>query len=87
MRPVSQTGLHRIPHNPHQRVAGEGGAKRSGTKLEAYNDSLEGRSLHPTKGYRNVSIRRSRAALLMADIKMGTRIGLRGMGRFVREGF
>jgi hypothetical protein len=68
LRPVSQTGLHRIPHNPNQRVAGEGGRKVSGTALEAFNDSQEARWLHPTKGWRAINEKRTQAALTVAEI-------------------
>jgi hypothetical protein len=41
---------------------------RSRTVLDAFNETLEGRTLHPTKGYRAVSQRRSFAALVVAQI-------------------
>lgn len=68
LRPVSQTGLHRIPHNPNQRVAGEGGGKLGGTVLDAFNEEQEKRWLHPTKGWRDLNEKRTQAALIVAQI-------------------
>jgi hypothetical protein len=68
LRPVSQTGLHRIPHNPNQRVAGEGGRKESGQVLDAFNEGQERRWLHPTNGWRKLNERRTAAALTVAQI-------------------
>lgn len=68
MRKLSQTGLIRIPHNPRQRVALEGGRKPAGEVLEALNDKQEGRWLHPTKGWREMSAERTNAALVVAQI-------------------
>ena len=67
-RPLSQSGFHRIPHNPNQRVAGEGGTKAAGDVLEAFNDRQEKRWLHPTKGWRTINEKRTSAALVMAQI-------------------
>lgn len=66
--PLSQRGLNHIPHNPKQRVAAEGGAKSAGTKLDAFNDLQEDRILHPTKGWRVLNVRRSLAAMRVAEI-------------------
>lgn len=68
MKTLSQSGLHRIPHNPNQRVAGEGGRKDSGIVLDGFNDAQEDRWLHPTKGWRNLNAKRSEAALRMAQL-------------------
>lgn len=37
--------------------------------LEAYNETLDSRQLHPTKGYRPTSARRSRAQIIMSMVK------------------
>lgn len=68
MRTISQTGFHRIPHNPNQRVPEEGGIKVGGSVLDNFNDRQEGRSLHPTKGWRVVSEKRTVAALIVAQM-------------------
>lgn len=66
--PLSQRGLNHIPHNPKQRVAGEGGGKAAGKKLDAFNDLQEDHILHPTKGWRKLNVRRSLAAMRVAEI-------------------
>lgn len=68
LRPLSQSGLHRIPHNPTQRVAREGGSKAAGAVLDAFNDGQENRVLHPTKGWRKINEKRTHASLVMAQI-------------------
>lgn len=69
LAPLSQRGLNRIPHNPNQRGYSEGGVKANNSgALEAYNDTLEGRTLHPTKGFRRVSEKRVFAQLTIAQI-------------------
>lgn len=72
VRPLSQTGHIRVPRNAKQRPFDESGlkVKRPG-RLEALNDSLEGRSLHPTKGYRTTSLKSSRASILKSNILAG----------------
>lgn len=65
---LSQRGLNRIPHNPKQRVAAEGGVKKAGTTLDAFNDRQEDHILHPTKGWRKLNVRRSLAAMRVAEI-------------------
>lgn len=87
MRPLSQTGLHRIPHNPNQRVAQEGGRKPAGTVLEAFNERQEDRYLTPRKGFRKLSVKRGRAQALVADIKRGGSADLRKMRRFLQQGY
>lgn len=74
VRPLSQTGLHRVPSNPRQRVIDKTtGAPRKRASLDAINEALaaEGVTLHPTKGYRGLSAKRSVAAMLTAEIKAG----------------
>lgn len=39
--------------------------------LDRYNDTLSEKYLHPTKGYRHISLKRSRVTLLTAEIKRG----------------
>jgi len=65
---LSQRGLNRIPHNPKQRVAAEGGVKAAGKTLDAFNDLQDDRILHPTKGWRKLNVRRSLAAMRVAEI-------------------
>lgn len=87
MRPLSQTGFHRIPRNPRQRVAQEGGLKPAGTVLEAFNERQEDRYLTPRNGFRKLSVKRGRAQALVADIKHGGSADLRKMRRFLQEGY
>lgn len=39
--------------------------------LEAYNETLDDQQLHPTKGYRPTSARRSRAQIIISMIRAG----------------
>lgn len=87
VRPLSQTGLHRIPHNPRQRVAEEGGRKPAGKVLEAFNEAQEDRVLHPRNGFRKVSVKRGRAQYLVAHIQRGGSADLRSMRHFLQEGW
>lgn len=66
--PLSQTGIPHIPQNPKQRVPEEGGGKRAGQVLDAFNDKQETRQLHPTKGWRELNEKRTRAAMIVASI-------------------
>lgn len=84
--PLSQTGLPRIPQNPKQRVPMEGGGKQPGRVLDAFNDKRETSILHPTKGWRPLSVKRSRAQALIAAIHNGQRVTTAGMARFIRTG-
>jgi hypothetical protein len=68
LRKLSQTGLHRIPRNPNQRVAKEGGGKPAGMVLDAFNERQERRWLHPTKGWRRLNEKRTAAALIVSQI-------------------
>jgi hypothetical protein len=54
--------LHRAmkPHLQPDRVS-----------LESYNETLEDRQLHATKGYRPISARRSKAQIITAMVKAG----------------
>lgn len=85
MRALSQTGFHRIPHNPNQRVPSEGGTKASGTTLDAFNDKAETRTLHPTRGWRKLSVKRGRAEHLVAAIRNGGSADLKAMRAFLRN--
>jgi hypothetical protein len=87
LRPLSQTGFHHIPHNPRQRVPGEGGIKSAGKVLDAFNERQDDRQLHPTKGWRGLSVKRSRAQALMAEIRHGRGRPLHLQARFLSEGY
>lgn len=87
IRPLSQSGFHRIPHNPRQRVAEEGGIKPAGKVLDAFNERQEDRVLHPTNGFRKLSVRRGRAQALVASIHQGGSADLRTMRRFIQQGY
>lgn len=58
VRPISQTGFHRIPMNPNQRDFVAGGVPRKRTVLAAFNEAQKAagskRYLHATKGWRKV---------------------------------
>ncbi len=56
------------------------------TTLEAFNERQDDRQLHPTKGWRKLNVRRSRAQMLMADLRMGLPLTTREAGSFIREG-
>lgn len=56
------------------------------TALERFNETQETRQLHPTKGWRRISVKRSRATILMADILSGRRVTLAIMREFMRSG-
>ena len=87
LRPLSQRGLNRIPHNPKQRNFGEGGVKTPGRVLEAFNETLDERQLAPTNGYRVLSVKRGRAQYLIAEIMSGRGRDMRAQARFLREGY
>lgn len=73
-KPLSQTGLRRIPRSPYQRPIDETTGRPAKRKtLEAANEALadKGCYLHPTKGFRPVSGKRSEVALLTAEIRAG----------------
>jgi hypothetical protein len=85
LRPLSQSGLIRIPRSAGQRVP-DGDHKRAA--LEAFNEHAEGnRQLHPTKGWRTLSPKRARAQYLVAEILSGQARPFWRQGRFIREGF
>lgn len=87
LRPLSQTGFHRIPANPNQRNFGEGGTKTPGTVLDAFNQAQESRQLHPTKGFRKLSVKRGRAQMLVAETMAGQARPLHLQARFIRDGY
>lgn len=87
LRPLSQTGLIRVPMNPRQRNFGEGGSKESGTVLDAFNERQDRQQLHPTKGWRSLSVKRSRAQTLMAEMRSGHGRPLHLQARFLSEGY
>jgi hypothetical protein len=86
LRPLSQTGLIRVPANPRQRNFGEGGTKEPGKVLDAFNERQEDRQLHPTKGWRNLNVKRSRAQLVIAEIRAGRPLTSKQIGKFIAEG-
>jgi hypothetical protein len=86
VRPLSQTGFHRIPLNPRQRNFEEGGAKKKAGVLDAFNETQDERLLHPTKGWRGLNVKRSRAQMLIAEIMSGRRIPSNAQGRFIASG-
>jgi hypothetical protein len=73
LRPISQTGLRRIAQNAKQRPILETGLPSERTVLDAFNDRATDRVLHPTKGWRRISVRRSVAALITAEVRKGMR--------------
>lgn len=85
-RPLSQTGFNRIPHNPKQRVAAEGGVKTRGTKLDDFNDRAEVRYLTPTNGFRKLNVKRSRAQMIVASIMNGGHMSTKQMAQFLAHG-
>jgi hypothetical protein len=87
MKSLSQSGFHRIPHNPNQRVPMEGGTKPSGKVLDGFNENQEDRVLHPTNGFRSLSVRRSRAQALVSAIMNGRSADLSEMRRFLVHGY
>jgi hypothetical protein len=87
VRPLSQTGFHRIPHNPRQRVAREGGTKQAGQTLDAFNEQQDSRVLTPRNGWRKLSVKRGRAQALVAHIQNGGSADLRKMRRFLQRGY
>lgn len=69
LRPLSQRGLNRIPHNPKQRNFSEGGIKVArASVLDDYNETLTGATLHPTKGFRVINFQRLVAQTVIAQI-------------------
>lgn len=86
MKPLSQSGFHRIRHNPNQRNFSEGGVKAAcGNVLDKYNETLEGRTLHPTKGYRTISPKRMKAATIVAHIRFGGNASLSAIKQMMGE--
>lgn len=86
LRPLSQTGIPRIPQNPKQRVPEEGGGKRAGTVLDAFNERQETRVLRPTKGWSKLSVKRSRAQMIIAAIHHGEHLNTVQMAAFLKFG-
>ncbi len=83
VRPMSQSGLIRVPRNAKQRVP-DGQQKRAA--LVAFNEAQDTRQLHPTKGWRTLNPKRARAQMLIGEILSGRRLTTVQMGRFVAEG-
>lgn len=73
-RPLSQHGFNRIPKNPKQRAFAEGGVKVERAVLDKVNEAQaenRKRVIHPTKGFRKLSAKRSMAESIVAQIKTG----------------
>jgi len=87
MKSLSQSGFHRIPHNPNQRVPNEGGIKTAGIKLDAFNERQETRVLTPRNGWRKMSVKRGRAQALVSQIMRGGRGDMKMMKRFLVHGY
>jgi hypothetical protein len=87
LAPLSQRGLNHLPRNPQQRVPGEGGHKEPGKVLDAFNERQETRQLHPTKGWRNLSVKRSRAQAIIAQIQATGRFSTDAMRSFLVNGY
>lgn len=47
--------------------------RQGDTALDSFNDAQEDRVLHPTKGFRRMNVKRSRAQMLIAEIFSGRR--------------
>lgn len=73
LRPLSQSGLRRIAKNAAQRPIGEDGLPAKRHVLDAFNDKATDFVLHATKGWRPISVRRSQAQLITAEIRRGMR--------------
>ena len=73
LRPISQSGLRRIAQNAKQRPVLETGLPAKRTVLDTFNDRATDRVLHPTKGWRRVSVKRSMAQLITAEVRKGMR--------------
>lgn len=73
LRPLSQSGLRRIAQNAKQRPIGEDGHPAKRHVLDAFNDRATDRVLHATKGWRPISVRRSMAQLITAEVRKGMR--------------
>ena len=84
MRPLSQQGLVHVPLNPRQR----GGETLPTGRLDVANEryAADGRrTLHPTKGFRPISERRSVIAALTADMRKGVRVPMNALGLLIRN--
>lgn len=82
VRPLSQLGLLRIPQNPRQRG---GVAPSSRGILDAFNATQSRRWLHPTKGWRTFSTRRSVIAIITTDVKTGVHVPMSMMRALIRN--
>ncbi|MFG1260060.1 hypothetical protein V5F79_22290 [Xanthobacter flavus] len=74
LRPLSQTGFHRIPRTPRGRnIDPSTGEPTKRSRLAGWNERLvkDGLVLHPTKGFRPVSEKRATAGLLTEELKRG----------------
>jgi hypothetical protein len=83
VRPLSQSGLIRVPRGAGQRVP-DGDHKRH--VLDTFNETQDTRQVHPTKGWRKLNVKRARAQMLMGELRMGNRLTTAQMGNFIRDG-
>lgn len=87
MKPLSQTGLPRVLRNAKQRPYDDTGvAKVKRSRLDALNEQDPDSTLHPTKGFRRLNVKRDRAQVLMAEARQGHGRSLDKQRRFLREG-
>ena len=91
-RGMTQQGLIRQASNAGARMFTEDGFKPRGKKLDRYNDTRENigeyvMQLHPTKGERMISVKRTRAQMTMSAIQHSQkRISLAQMREFQING-
>lgn len=64
------------------------GSRHSGRhSLQAFNETQDARQLHPTKGWRKLNVKRSRAQALVAQTMSGVPIPLHLQRRFIVDGY
>lgn len=73
VRPLSQTGLIRVPRNAGQRPLDNVGLPVKRTALARVNDKKTGGFTHATKGFRAISPKRAAAAVITAELRNGQR--------------
>lgn len=85
LRPLSQSGLIRVPRNAKQRVPDAPGVRLA---LDRFNETAKGdRILHPTKGWRTLTPKRGRAQYLVAEILSGQARPFWQRQRFIAQGY
>lgn len=60
--------------------------RQGDTALDRFNEAQDDCVLHPTKGFRRLSVKRSRAQMIVAAIKSGRRMSQTQMREFMRHG-